>query len=49
MDVGLVLGIQGLIMSLLAYPVYKGITGSRKKKYEEQLMLLRDEINGEAR
>lgn len=50
MTVGLALGIPGLIITLLAYPVYKGITGSRKKKYARQIMLLSDEIiqEGEA-
>lgn len=44
MTVGLALGIPGLIMALLAYPVYKGITAGRKKKYAQQIMLLSDEI-----
>lgn len=47
MTVGLALGIPGLIMALLAYPIYKGITGSRKKKYARQIMTLSDEIIGE--
>ena len=46
MTVGLALGIPGMILALLAYPAYKGITGSRKKKYARQVMLLSDEIIG---
>lgn len=47
METGLVLGIPGMILALLAYPIYKGITGSRKKKYAQQIMMLSEEIIGE--
>lgn len=41
---GLSLGIPGMILMLLAYPLYRGITGSRRKKYARQIQTLRDEI-----
>lgn len=44
MEHGLVLGIPGMIVTLLAYPIYRGITGSRRKKYAKQILLLSDEI-----
>ena len=47
MAVGLALGISGLSMVLLAYPVYRRVTDSRKKKYAQQILLLSDEIIGE--
>lgn len=40
MTVGLALGIPGLIMLCLAWPVYKAVTGSRRKKYAQQVMEL---------
>ena len=44
MEHGLFLGIPGMIVVILAYPVYKGITGSRRKKYADQILMLSDAI-----
>lgn len=44
MAVGLVLGIPGLAMMILAFPVYKVITDRRKKKYASQIMEQSGEI-----
>ena len=41
---GIVIGIVGLIMALLNYPMYKGILGSRKKKYGAEILKLSDKI-----
>lgn len=46
MTVGLTLGICGLVMVTSAFPVYKAITGNRKKKYAPQIMELSGEILG---
>ncbi|MCM1375192.1 MAG: hypothetical protein NC305_05035 [Lachnospiraceae bacterium] len=46
MENGLFLSIPGLAMLLLAYPLYSGITGKRKRKYAQQIMALSDEIMG---
>lgn len=46
MAVGLVLGIPGLVMMILAFPVYKVITDRRKEKYAPQIMELSGEILG---
>jgi hypothetical protein len=44
MNIGLATGIAGLVLVLLSYPVYKSVTGSRKKKYADQIMKLSDEL-----
>ena len=44
MILGIVIGIVGMIMALLNYPMYKGILGSRKKKYGEKILKLSDKI-----
>ena len=41
---GIVIGIVGMIMALLNYPMYKGILGSRKKKYGTKILELSDKI-----
>ena len=43
---GIVIGIVGMAMALINYPVYKGILTSRKKKYADQIMKLSDKIMG---
>ena len=41
---GIVIGIVGMIMALVNYPMYKGILGSRKKKYGAEILRLSDKI-----
>ena len=41
---GIVIGIVGMIMALINYPMYKGILGSRKKKYGAEILKLSDKI-----
>ena len=41
---GIIIGIVGMIMALLNYPIYKGILGSRKKKYGAKILELSDKI-----
>ena len=41
---GIVIGIVGMIMALVNYPMYKGILGSRKKKYGAKILELSDKI-----
>lgn len=38
MTLGLALGIPGLLMLVLVYPIYSGITNHRKKKYAQRVM-----------
>ena len=44
MPVGITVGIVGLVMALLTYPMYKGILNSRKKKYSAEILELSDKI-----
>lgn len=41
---GIAIGALGLGMALLTYPIYKGILGSRKKKYASQILKLSEEL-----
>lgn len=41
---GIVIGVVGLALALLTYPVYKRILASRKKKYADQIIALSDEL-----
>ena len=41
---GIAVGVVGLGMALLTYPIYKHILGSRKKKYSAEILELSDKI-----
>ena len=41
---GIVIGIVGMAMVILNYPMYKGILGSRKKKYGAEILALSEKI-----
>lgn len=41
---GIVIGIVGMVMALVNYPMYKGILNSRKKKYGTEIIKLSDKI-----
>ena len=41
---GIIIGIVGMLMDIINYPIYKGILGSRRKKYADQIMKLSDKI-----
>jgi hypothetical protein len=43
---GIAIGIVGLGMALLTYPIYKGILNSRKRKYSSEIIALSDKIMG---
>lgn len=44
MQLGLMLGIPGMLVALLAYPVYSLITNGRKKKFKNEIIRLSDEV-----
>ena len=44
MATGVVIGVVGMILVLVNYPVYKKMLASRKEKYAEQILKLSDEI-----
>jgi hypothetical protein len=41
---GIAVGVLGLGMALLTYPIYKSILNSRKKKYSAEILSLSDKI-----
>ena len=41
---GIGIGVVGLIMVIINYPICKGILGSRRKKYADEIIALSDEI-----
>ena len=41
---GIIIGIVGLFMAIINYPIYKGILGRRRKKYAEKIIELSDKI-----
>ena len=41
---GIVIGLVGMVMALVNYPMYKSILGSRKKKYGPEILKLSEKI-----
>ena len=41
---GIVIGVIGLLMAIVNYPIYKGILNSRRKKYADKIIALSDRI-----
>ena len=41
---GIAIGLVGMVLALLTYPLYKGILNSRKKKYGEKILSLSEKI-----
>lgn len=41
---GIVIGIIGMLMAIVNYPIYKKILGSRRKKYADQIIALSNKI-----
>lgn len=44
MITGTVIGVVGLFMAIVNYPIYKALLGSRRKKYADKIMKLSEEI-----
>ena len=43
---GIAIGVAGMLMAILNYPIYKRILASRRKKYAHQIIALSDRIMG---
>lgn len=43
---GILVGIVGLVMALVNYPIHKKILASRRKKYAERIIALSDKLMG---
>lgn len=41
---GIIIGIVGMLMALLTYPIYKKLLNSRKNKYANQILVLSEKI-----
>ena len=41
---GIIIGVIGMLMAIINYPIYKGILGSRRKKYSDEIIALSDKI-----
>lgn len=41
---GILIGVVGMIMALINYPIYKGILDSRREKYADKIIALSDKI-----
>ena len=41
---GIVIGVVGMLMALINYPIYKSILSSRRKKYAKHIIALSDKI-----
>lgn len=41
---GIVIGVVGMIMALVNYPIYKKLLGSRKQKYAKKIIELSEKI-----
>ena len=41
---GIVIGVAGMLMAIVNYPVYKKILSSRRKKYADKIIALSDKL-----
>lgn len=41
---GIAIGIVGMVIAIINYPIFKGILSSRRKKYSDRIISLSDEI-----
>ena len=41
---GIVIGVAGMLMAIVNYPIYQRILGSRRKKYADKIIALSDKI-----
>ena len=41
---GIIIGIAGMFMAIINYPIYKGILGARRKKYADKIIAISDKI-----
>lgn len=47
MLIGIIVGLVGMALAFLTYPIYKGILNSRKKKFGAQILELSNKLMGE--
>jgi hypothetical protein len=44
---GIVIGVVGMLLVIINYPIYKGILGGRRKKYAQKIIALSDKLMSE--
>ena len=44
MACGIVIGVAGMLMAIVNYPIYKGVLESRRKKYADKIIALSNKI-----
>lgn len=47
MPIGIVVGLVGMLMAIVNYPIYKHLLASRKAKYADRIIALSNELIGE--
>lgn len=47
MPIGIVIGVIGMLIVIINYPIYKNILASRRRKYADQIVELSDKIMNE--
>lgn len=45
MTPGIIIGLVGMVMAIVNYPIYKGILTSRRKKYAQKIIALSDQVS----
>lgn len=41
---GIIIGIAGMFMAIINYPIYKGIIGARRRKFADKIIAISDKI-----
>ena len=41
---GIIIGIAGMFMAIINYPIFKGILGARRKKFADKIIAISDRI-----
>ena len=41
---GIIIGIAGMFMAIINYPIYKGILGARRRKFADKIIAISDRI-----
>lgn len=44
MPIGIIIGVVGMFMAIINYPIYKGILGARRKKFADKIIAISDKI-----
>lgn len=45
---GIVIGVAGMLMAIVNYPIYKSLLASRRKKYADKIIAISDKITKES-